>query len=82
MSVIKVNPKSLRRRLDSSKARPRALDVLRDERGLSTVEYVILLALIAVAAIGVWTTFGQQVHDAVENSNDAFDDVVDASDVK
>lgn len=30
----------------------------RDERGLSTVEYIIILVLIAAAAIGLWTQFG------------------------
>jgi Flp pilus assembly pilin Flp len=52
---------------------------MRDERGLSTVEYVILLALIAAVAIGTWSEFGGKVHDAVGNSNDAFQEVVDAS---
>ena len=32
------------------------LSLRRDERGLSTVEYVILLVLMAVAGIGVWNT--------------------------
>ena len=31
----------------------------RDNRGLSTVEYIILLALVAVAAISAWTQFGE-----------------------
>ncbi len=30
----------------------------RDERGLSTVEYVIILVLIAAAAISLWMSFG------------------------
>ena len=32
-----------------------------DERGLSTVEYVIILVLIAAAAVGTWTTFGKTI---------------------
>ncbi|MDX2051708.1 MAG: hypothetical protein SFV15_04900 [Polyangiaceae bacterium] len=32
-----------------------------DERGLSTVEYVIILVLVAVAAIGTWKAFGETV---------------------
>jgi len=40
-----------------------------DERGLSTVEYVILLALIAVATIGVWTNFKDTVKSKVESSD-------------
>jgi Flp pilus assembly pilin Flp len=80
MSLIKVNPKGLFRMFGAVRSRGRALGVLRDERGLSTVEYVILLALIAVVAIGTWGTFGEQVHEAISNSSSAFEDVVDASD--
>lgn len=39
-----------------------------DEAGLSTVEYIIILILIAVLAIGVWRSFGQAVQDQVETS--------------
>lgn len=42
--------------------------VLSDERGLTTVEYVIILVLIAVLAIGVWRTFGGSVKAQVTNS--------------
>ncbi len=40
----------------------------RDERGLSTVEYIILLVLIAVAAIAAWGEFGDKVKGAVNDS--------------
>lgn len=33
--------------------------LLRDERGLSTVEYVIILVLVAAGAIGLWINFGK-----------------------
>lgn len=33
----------------------------RDERGLSTVEYVIILCLIAVAGFAIWQKFGRTV---------------------
>jgi Flp pilus assembly pilin Flp len=33
--------------------------LLRDERGLSTVEYVIILVLVAAGAIGLWVEFGK-----------------------
>lgn len=46
-----------------------------DERGLSTVEYVIILVLIAAAAIGTWVTFGGKVRDKIEASNKAMDEV-------
>ena len=35
--------------------------LMKDRRGLSTVEYVIILALIAIASIGAWTEFGDSV---------------------
>ncbi|HLV20248.1 MAG TPA: Flp family type IVb pilin [Polyangiaceae bacterium] len=41
-----------------------------DERGLSTVEYVIILVLIAVLAIGAWNTFGAELVTKVENATD------------
>jgi Flp pilus assembly pilin Flp len=74
-----MNLKAVFRELGASRATARVSNIVRDERGLSTVEYVILLALIAVVAIGVWTTFGEQVRDAVENSSDQFEHVVEAS---
>ena len=39
--------------------RPRSLRD--DESGLTTVEYVIILGLIAIAAIGAWQVFGSSV---------------------
>jgi Flp pilus assembly pilin Flp len=45
------------------------LDTLRrDERGLSTVEYIIILVLIAVIGIVAWRAFGTAVKSKVENS--------------
>ncbi|MDD5306920.1 MAG: hypothetical protein PHU25_06315 [Deltaproteobacteria bacterium] len=43
----------------------------RDTRGLSTVEYIIILVLIAVAGIGLWTTFGDTVGAKIGESTDA-----------
>lgn len=31
-----------------------------DEEGLTSVEYALLLAMVAVAAIAAWTALGQQ----------------------
>ena len=45
----------------------------KDEDGLTTVEYALLLALLVVAAIGVWTAFGARVQSSVTSSKDAFD---------
>lgn len=36
-----------------------------DEAGLTTVEYALLLALVAIAAITAWTTLGQRVSTTV-----------------
>jgi Flp pilus assembly pilin Flp len=42
--------------------------IITDERGLSTVEYVIILALIAIVAIGAWSEFGTAVQGKVDNA--------------
>ena len=42
-----------------------------DEEGLTTVEYALLLALLVVAALSVWTTFGGTVKTAVATSGNA-----------
>ncbi|MCH2108317.1 MAG: hypothetical protein MK135_03240 [Polyangiaceae bacterium] len=44
--------------LSSIEKRPR---LIHDERGLSTVEYVILLVMLVVGAIGVWRNLGDNV---------------------
>ena len=38
------------------------------ERGLTTVEYVIILALIAVAGYGIWSKFGKALSKSVNDS--------------
>ena len=40
----------------------------RDQKGLTTVEYIIVLVLIAIAAIGIWTAFGEAVIERVDES--------------
>jgi len=42
-----------------------------DEDGLTTVEYALLLALVAIAAIAAWTTLGKKVSNAVTNASGA-----------
>jgi Flp pilus assembly pilin Flp len=49
--------------------------LLRDERGLSTVEYVIILVLIAAAAIGSWVTLGGKLKEKLTDSNKEMDKV-------
>ena len=43
--------------------------VLDDDRGLSTVEYTIILVLIAVAGIGLWSAFGDTLSEKITDSN-------------
>jgi len=50
-----------------------SLSLLRDTRGLSTVEYVIILVLIAVLAIGTWRTFGGSVKAQITKSTTGID---------
>ncbi len=50
-----------------------------DERGLSTVEYVIVLVLIAVTGIAVWKGFGQTVRAKIESANTAMSSEVSAT---
>jgi len=51
----------------------RPLTLLGDTRGLSTVEYVIILVLVAVLAIGTWRTFGSSVKTKITESTTAVD---------
>ena len=37
----------------------------KDEEGLTTVEYALLLVLVAIVAIGAWQTLGGNVSDRV-----------------
>ncbi len=46
--------------------------IWKDEEGLTTVEYALLMALLVVAAISVWTTFGGKVKESVSSSSNAF----------
>jgi pilus assembly protein Flp/PilA len=39
-----------------------------DEEGLTTVEYALLLALVAIAAITAWSTLGSRVSSTVANA--------------
>ena len=43
----------------------RVRELLADTRGLSTVEYVIILCLIAVVCFAVWQQFGSSVKEKV-----------------
>jgi Flp pilus assembly pilin Flp len=43
-----------------------AKTLVRDEEGLSTVEYVIILFLIAIIGIAAWKQFGSSVSQKVD----------------
>lgn len=43
----------------------RLVALLRDERGLTTVEYIIILCLIAVVGFAIWKKFGETVKSKV-----------------
>lgn len=40
-------------------------ELWRNEDGLTTVEYALLLVLVAIAAIAAWRTLGQNVSNTV-----------------
>jgi Flp pilus assembly pilin Flp len=44
-----------------------------DNRGVTTVEYVIVLVLVAVLAIGVWKKFGGSIQNQVTTSQKGID---------
>jgi Flp pilus assembly pilin Flp len=54
----------------SASGRRRGPALVWDERGLSTVEYVIILVLVAAVAIGTWSVFGHSVKCALGIAND------------
>ncbi len=41
-------------------------ELWKDEEGLTTVEYALLLVLVVIVAITAWTTLGQNVQSKVE----------------
>ena len=52
---------------------------LNDEQGASMAEYALLLALIAVAAIGVLQVLGGQITGVFQRAGDAIDEALPAS---
>ncbi|HMI92842.1 MAG TPA: hypothetical protein VK509_15815 [Polyangiales bacterium] len=51
--------------------------LLTDARGLTTVEYTIVLCLIAALCVGVWKTFGDDVEGYITNSNTKLNENID-----
>jgi Flp pilus assembly pilin Flp len=66
--------KSKKENLSSKNASKFGLRQLaRDERGMSTVEYVILLAVIVVGAVAMWNEIGGDVISNLEEARDKVD---------
>jgi pilus assembly protein Flp/PilA len=53
--------------------------LLHDEQAASMAEYALLLALIAVAAIGVLQVLGGQITGVFQRAGDAIDEALPAS---
>ena len=49
--------------------------LLKDKRGLSTVEYIIILVLIAVGGIQLWSSFGDTLEGKITDSTTAVGDM-------
>ncbi|MBT8467632.1 MAG: hypothetical protein HKN10_09175 [Myxococcales bacterium] len=50
--------------------------LLADKRGLTTVEYIIVLGLIAVVGIAAWQQFGETLIGEVEAADGYIADIV------
>ena len=46
-----------------------ARSMVKRQRGVSSVEYIIILMLVALTAIAVFKLFGKQVRDKMEKAN-------------
>lgn len=49
-----------------------------DDRGLSTVEYVVLLVLIVAMAVAAWQSFGSNVNAKLTQASGSFNSTVTA----
>lgn len=65
----------IKKREKKSKKRRKQLSLIRDKRGLTTVEYIIILCLIAVVGFGVWKKFGEKVKEKVGGSTDQVEEL-------
>ncbi len=52
------------------------LSLIRDQRGLTTVEYIIVLGLVAVFCIGAWGLFGERLDREVGESDKTMTEIV------
>lgn len=65
----------IKKREKKSKKRRKQLSLIQDKRGLTTVEYIIILCLIAVVGFGVWKKFGEKVKEKVGGSTDQVEEL-------
>ncbi len=54
---------------DMTMAERKKAGLVRDTKGLSTVEYLIILVVIAVAGISLWQKIGETVNKKAGESN-------------
>lgn len=45
----------------------------RDQKGLSTVEYTVLLVLVVACTVGLWKRFGDKVEGKISGATATFD---------
>ena len=50
--------------------------LFRDQRGLTTVEYIIVLGLVAIVGIAAWQQFGETLTGEIEAADGYISDVV------
>ena len=66
--------------MDTATTKPTtSASLLADTRGLTTVEYIILLCLVAVVGFGVWQKFGTTVRDKVTGATTQVESLPQAS---
>lgn len=47
--------------------------LLRDERGLSTMEYAVLFVIIVIGALALWSSLGNSLKTQISNGQQQFD---------
>ena len=52
--------------------------LIKNQKGVSTVEYIIVLVLIAVACIAMWSKFGKTVHAKIQASEQTVNEMEDS----
>jgi Flp pilus assembly pilin Flp len=58
----------------------RTRSLMRDQRGLSTVEYTVLLVLIVAVSVGLWNKLGAKVKGKLTQANTDISDGLELQD--